>query len=151
MNIFTVAQLMNHNAGSPYYDTKSNKVKCSLSPTLTMLGRDEYDLEVCNLGSNKQKEQINKKNKISLADSLHNKTSTTDTNLHKKRTRKVNPISDEDRCCAITTDGSRCSLKKYKNSEDMCYIHYAKTLPVIEKPAPEVMNEPKKWFSMKWW
>jgi len=33
----------------------------------------------------------------------------------------------------------------------MCYIHYAKTLPVVEKPAPEVSSEPKKWFSMKWW
>jgi len=85
MNIFTVAQLTGHVAGSPYYDTKSNKVKCSLSPTLTMLGRDEYDLEVCNLGSNKKKEQIKKTNKISAMDTSH-----------QKRTRKVNPISDED-------------------------------------------------------
>lgn len=73
----------------------------------------------------------------------------------KPRTRKITPVPDECRCCANTLDGSRCTLKRYAKSGEMCYVHYKKTLPKIENPDVKVSenNNTKttKWSFLKWW
>jgi hypothetical protein len=142
MNIFTTAQLINDNTGSTYYDTTSGTIKYSPSPILTKLGYDNYDIE---LTKNAQIEEL--KSKQFEQDKIKASTKT--------RTRKVIYVADEERCCASKLDGSQCTLKRYIKSKELCYIHYKKSLPKIEKPVPEVCDKSntnyKKWFSLKWW
>ena len=63
MNMFTLAQLVNHTIGTTYYDTKSGGIKYSPSPNLTMFGYDSYDTTLI---KGKKTENINKDNHLYL-------------------------------------------------------------------------------------
>lgn len=138
MNMFTLAQLVNHTTGTTYYDTKSGGIKYSPSPNLTMFGYDSYDTTLI---KGKKTENINKDKPFKK---------TLNQVVIKKPTRKVNIVPDDKRCCSNKSDGSQCTLKKYK-TEEMCYIHYKKTLPKpIKNAVPEVVVKKisKKWFCL---
>lgn len=149
MNPFTTAQLINHGTGSTYYDTTSNTLKYSLSPTLTMFGDDTYDITL----SGNTKKTINKN--IKLDKQPVKSKYEIPPKPTKTRTRKITPVPDEHRCCANTSDGSQCRLKRCENSGEMCYVHYKKTLPKVEEPIVKVSDnsnsKSKRWSFLKWW
>ena len=137
MNLFTAAQLIGHNSPSTYYDTNTGTVKYSLMPTLTSLGNTKYDITL--IPNNKSKNVNNLQNKRKIMKSEQ------EPEIKHKNPRKTVIYPDELRCCANTSDGSQCSLKRCKQSSELCYIHYQKTLPKIEKQTP-VVETPKKWY-----
>ncbi len=147
MNIFTIAQLANNNTGT-YYDTNSGAIKYSLMPELTMLGHDKYDISLTPGKTNK----IVKNNEKPVI-----KQPTKQPIKEPKKIRKVKTFSDEQRCCANKLDGTRCSLKRYEKSGELCYVHYTQLLPKTEIPTSEKTpdnnnSKSKKWFSfLKFW
>lgn len=132
MNMFTTAQLIGHNSSSIYYDTKTNQAKFSTIPAMTMLGNNTYDITLLDCKKQDKSQKTIKREKPNFN--------------HHKRTRTAPESPDELRCCKNTLDGTRCSLKRCKQSGELCYIHYKKTLPKIEKETPVVEEKRKKWY-----
>lgn len=149
MNIFTCCQLINQTKPTVYYDTKSNNIKLSTIPTLTMLGNDAFDVHVTKPLNNNPNENKNKnKNKNVF-------------NIIKKK-KEIKKYSDDLRCCANTNNGNICSLKRYSlKSEDLCYIHYKQKqqnskfnqnkketeIEIESKKDPISKTKTKKWYS----
>lgn len=141
MNFFTTAQLINHNTGSLYYDSKTGNVNYSQIPTMTMMGYDEYDVTLI---GNKKSKNVNKKDTKYREKNI--KIKKPEPELKHKKPRKTVIFPDELRCCANTSNGSQCSLKRCTQSGELCYIHYKKTLPKIETQSPVVEKKIKKWY-----
>lgn len=152
MNLFTTAQLVGKTNSSLYYDTRTNQVKFSPVPVLTMSGNNAFDITVCgNKGETSKKKELKKQELDKKHKQKNTKTSTTElpqTEPKPKRTRKEVAFTDEMRCCANTSDGSRCALKRFEPSGELCYVHYQKTLPKPEPPKPVVEEKIKKWYHL---
>jgi hypothetical protein len=155
LNPFTIAQLTGKTTSSVYYDTRTDQLKLSASPFLTMAGNDSYDLALSenkfrNKNSKKPHWKNTKDKKIAMR-SAEQATTLVEESEHQppKKTRKIIEISDDQRCCANTSDGSRCSLKRYKLSGELCFIHYQKTLDKKETQEPVVVERKiKKWYHL---
>jgi len=88
-------------------------------PLLTMMGNDTYDLTVY---KNPKKVSESKTLKEEEQIIQHKPEET-------KHRRKVVIAPDEQRCCADTSKGVRCTLTRYSKSNELCYIHYKKYCP----------------------
>ena len=156
MNMFTIAQLANHNTGTTYYDTSNGTIKYTPSPTLTMLGYANYDIKLNKNVHKQDSKQHNKEpkqhpKKRNKDEDTNEVTNEEDVPISmKKRTRKAMYVPDKERCCAIKLDGTPCTLKICVQSKELCHIHYQKSLPKI-KTVPEVNKSNTKCFTMKWW